>query len=63
MAQVREVAGALIRASKERGMSTLLVGHVTKDGAIAGRGCWSTSSMWCCPSRATGMRASGWSGA
>ncbi|TJZ42727.1 DNA repair protein RadA [Streptomyces piniterrae] len=36
MAQVREVAGALIRASKERAMSTLLVGHVTKDGAIAG---------------------------
>lgn len=36
MAQVREVAGALIRASKDRGMSTLLVGHVTKDGAIAG---------------------------
>jgi DNA repair protein RadA/Sms len=36
MAQVREVAGALIRASKERGMSTVLVGHVTKDGTIAG---------------------------
>ncbi|MET8578148.1 DNA repair protein RadA [Streptomyces sp. NPDC005012] len=36
MAQVREVAGALIRASKDRGMSTLLVGHVTKDGNIAG---------------------------
>ena len=36
MAQVREVAGALIRASKERGFSTILVGHVTKDGAIAG---------------------------
>src|SRR5690606_29466878 len=36
MAQVREVRGALLRASKERGMSTLLVGHVTKDGAIAG---------------------------
>jgi DNA repair protein RadA/Sms len=36
MAQVREVAGALIRASKDRGMSTILVGHVTKDGAIAG---------------------------
>jgi len=36
MAQVREVAGALIRASKERGMATILVGHVTKDGAIAG---------------------------
>ncbi|MFE6778577.1 DNA repair protein RadA [Streptomyces sp. NPDC057702] len=36
MAQVREVAGALIRASKERGMATILVGHVTKDGGIAG---------------------------
>jgi DNA repair protein RadA/Sms len=36
MAQVREVAGALIRVSKDRGMSTLLVGHVTKDGTIAG---------------------------
>ncbi|OIV37301.1 DNA repair protein RadA [Mangrovactinospora gilvigrisea] len=36
MAQVREVAGALIRASKERNMATLLVGHVTKDGSIAG---------------------------
>jgi len=36
VAQVREVAGALIRVSKERGISTLLVGHVTKDGSIAG---------------------------
>ncbi|MBB5939438.1 DNA repair protein RadA [Streptomyces zagrosensis] len=36
VAQVREVAGALIRASKERGLATVLVGHVTKDGSIAG---------------------------
>ncbi len=34
--QVREVAGALIRAAKDRGMVTVLVGHVTKDGSIAG---------------------------
>lgn len=34
--QVREVAGALIRAAKERGMACVLVGHVTKDGNIAG---------------------------
>ncbi|WP_226346487.1 DNA repair protein RadA [Agilicoccus flavus] len=34
--QVREVAGTLIRAAKARNMSTLLVGHVTKDGSIAG---------------------------
>ncbi|TXK19070.1 DNA repair protein RadA [Homoserinibacter sp. GY 40078] len=35
-AQVREVAGALIRVAKERGIPLLLVGHVTKDGTIAG---------------------------
>ena len=34
--QVREVAGTLIRVAKERGIPTLLVGHVTKDGSIAG---------------------------
>jgi DNA repair protein RadA/Sms len=35
-AQIREVTAALIRVSKSRAMSTLLVGHVTKDGSIAG---------------------------
>ncbi|WP_066366835.1 DNA repair protein RadA [Herbidospora mongoliensis] len=34
--QVREVAGNLVRLAKERGMATVLVGHVTKDGSIAG---------------------------
>lgn len=34
--QVREVAAALIRAAKERGMACVLVGHVTKEGSIAG---------------------------
>jgi DNA repair protein RadA/Sms len=36
VSQVREVAAALIRVAKERGIATVLVGHVTKDGAIAG---------------------------
>jgi DNA repair protein RadA/Sms len=36
VSQVREVAAALIRVAKERGLATVLVGHVTKDGAIAG---------------------------
>jgi DNA repair protein RadA/Sms len=36
VAQVREVASTLIKIAKTRGISTLLVGHVTKDGAIAG---------------------------
>jgi len=35
-AQVREVAGTLTRVAKERGLPVLLVGHVTKDGSIAG---------------------------
>jgi len=36
VSQVREVAAALIRVAKARGMATLLVGHVTKEGSIAG---------------------------
>jgi DNA repair protein RadA/Sms len=34
--QVRAVASALSAVAKSRGMTTILVGHVTKDGAIAG---------------------------
>lgn len=34
--QVREVAASIIAAAKERNMCTLLVGHVTKEGTIAG---------------------------
>jgi DNA repair protein RadA/Sms len=34
--QVREVAATLIHTAKARGMSTVLVGHVTKEGSIAG---------------------------
>jgi DNA repair protein RadA/Sms len=36
VSQVREVTGALVRVAKRRGMAVMLVGHVTKDGAIAG---------------------------
>ncbi|HEY3438948.1 MAG TPA: DNA repair protein RadA [Actinotalea sp.] len=36
VSQVREVAAALIAVAKERDMPTLLVGHVTKDGTVAG---------------------------
>lgn len=35
-AQVREVAAALIRVAKEHGVPVILVGHVTKDGNVAG---------------------------
>jgi DNA repair protein RadA/Sms len=36
VSQVREVAGRLMRLAKERGIATLLVGHVTKEGSLAG---------------------------
>jgi DNA repair protein RadA/Sms len=34
--QVREVAATLIRVAKDRDLPVILVGHVTKDGSIAG---------------------------
>ncbi|MBV9449789.1 MAG: DNA repair protein RadA [Streptosporangiaceae bacterium] len=34
--QVREVAAALTAVAKERALPTILVGHVTKDGSVAG---------------------------
>jgi DNA repair protein RadA/Sms len=34
--QIRQVAATLIAVAKERGIATVLVGHVTKDGSIAG---------------------------
>ena len=36
VSQVREVAACLVGLAKERGITVLLVGHVTKDGSIAG---------------------------
>ena len=36
VSQVRASAGELIRFAKERGSALVLVGHVTKDGSIAG---------------------------
>jgi len=36
VAQVREGAHRLVRLAKDRSMATVLVGHVTKDGSLAG---------------------------
>ena len=36
VAQVREAAARLLRVAKEYGVATILVGHVTKDGSVAG---------------------------
>ncbi|MFZ2624532.1 MAG: DNA repair protein RadA [Propionibacterium sp.] len=34
--QIREVTSALVRTAKQRNMAVVIVGHVTKDGGIAG---------------------------
>jgi len=36
VAQVREAASRLLRVAKQSGVAVFLVGHVTKDGAVAG---------------------------
>jgi DNA repair protein RadA/Sms len=36
VSQIRDCAAALIKVAKERDIATVLVGHVTKDGAVAG---------------------------
>ncbi|WP_274365250.1 DNA repair protein RadA [Paenibacillus thermotolerans] len=36
VSQVRECTGLFMRVAKQRGVATLLVGHVTKEGTIAG---------------------------
>jgi DNA repair protein RadA/Sms len=36
VAQVREAAARLLRVAKSAGIATFLVGHVTKDGSVAG---------------------------
>jgi DNA repair protein RadA/Sms len=36
VAQVREVAGRIMELAKARGVAVILVGHVTKEGALAG---------------------------
>lgn len=36
ISQVREVAGQLLQLAKGQGVTTFLIGHVTKDGSLAG---------------------------
>ena len=53
LAQVRACVERLTRLAKSSGVPLLLVGHVTKDGDLAGRGRSSTWSTPCSPSTAT----------
>ena len=42
VSQVRESTGVLLQIAKGLGVSIFIVGHVTKDGNVAGRECWNT---------------------
>ncbi len=60
VSQVRETAAQLVRCAKQADTAVFLVGHVTKEGALAGRGCWSTWSIRCSTSRARPGGPSAW---
>ena len=60
VAQVRECAAHLTRMAKSSGTAVVLVGHVTKEGAFAGRACWSTWWTPCFILRATRIRPTAW---
>lgn len=51
VAQVRESTALLVRYAKQSGTAIFLVGHVTKEGSLAGPRYWSTWSIPCCISK------------
>ena len=59
--QVRGSAQMLIRYAKKTGAAVVLVGHVTKDGQIAGPAWSSTWSTPCCRSKAKARTSSAFS--
>ena len=52
--QVRECTNTMMRCAKALDIPVILVGHVNKDGAIAGPRCWSTLWTRCCTLKGTG---------
>src|SRR5690606_10002010 len=58
VSQVRESAARLVRYAKETGTAVFLVGHVTKEGGIAGPRVLEHMVTRCCISRANPVRAS-----
>ena len=51
VSQIRECAARLVRYAKQSQCAVILVGHVTKEGALAGRVCWNTWWIPYCISR------------
>src|SRR5581483_3834722 len=57
VAQVREAADRLLRVAKREGVTIILVGHVTKDGAVAGPRVTCPTRMMVTPSRLATRRS------
>jgi DNA repair protein RadA/Sms len=53
ISQVREVAHQFLLLAKNRGVPVFLIGHINKEGSIAGPKRWNTSSIRCCTSKAS----------
>ena len=74
VAQVRECAAQLTRVAKQSGTTVFMVGHVTKEGALAGprvlehivdtvlyfEGDTHPASAWCARSRIASARSTSW---
>ena len=58
--QVREAATQLLFAAKGHNVPIFLVGHVTKDGSLAGRRRLSTWWIPCCTSKVSGITPIAW---
>ena len=54
VSQIRESAAALTANAKSMGIPLFMVGHITKEGSLAGQKSWSTWSTSCCNSKETG---------
>ena len=48
VSQVRDCTMQIMRLTKEKGLTVFVVGHITKEGSIAGPRSWNTWSTACC---------------
>ena len=62
VSQVRESTSLLMQIAKGLGVAMFIVGHVTKEGVVAGPGFWSTWWTRCSTSRARGTQPTGGAG-
>ena len=59
VSQVRDCAAQLTRLAKQQGVAVVMIGHVTKEGALAARAFWNTWWTRCSISRATAIPPTG----